>query len=203
MNAQQTNSKTKKGQVLTPEFRTSFASVFTPRAVLGSTDPKYFVTMLFSEKDPAVMKGLENMKALVRTVLTEKFGPDQAKWPKGMRLPFRKGEEKDYEGYGPDVIFVSASSKMKPGLVDQNVQPILDQNEFYSGCYARATVTCYYYDKAGNKGVAFGLRNIQKIRDGEPFSGKNKPENDFDALAITEETPAATAGTKATDDFGL
>lgn len=197
-------NNTTKTQVLTPEFRASFVSVFAPKAVLGSNEQKYSITMLFNKKDKKVMEGLEKMKAAVKAVLVDKFGPDQAKWPKNLRLPFRKGEEKDYEGYGPDVVFVTASSKIKPGLVDHNVQPILDQNEFYSGCYARATLSAYYYDKAGNKGVAFGLRNIQKIKDGEPFSGKNKPENDFDALEIAEEPVTATQDTKSdSSDFGL
>jgi hypothetical protein len=71
---------------------------------------------------------------------------------------------------------------MQPGLVDASLQRIISEQDFYSGCYARATITAYGYDKAGNVGVAFGLQNVQKLRDGEAFSGRTAAENDFDAV---------------------
>lgn len=176
-----TKSETKKPQITTPEFRVSFPNVFTPRAAAEGQEPKYSIQMLFPKTTD-----IGPLRQAVAAVLVEKFGADKTKWPKNLKLPFRDGAEKDYEGYGPGVVFISATSKMKPGLVDQNVQPILDPNEFYAGCYARATVSAYYYDRAGNKGVSFGLRNIQKLRDGEAIAGKNKPENDFDAIPMPD-----------------
>lgn len=195
-------TKKADNKLTTPTFRVSFPAVFQARANVNNpgAPAKFSVVMLFNTADPVVAKGLETMKAAVIACLTEKFGPDQAKWPKNMRMPFRKGEEKDYEGYGKGVVFVSASSKMKPGLVDAALQPIIEPNEFYAGCYARATVNAYYYDKAGNKGVAFGLRNIQKVKDGEAFSGAGKPENDFDALEAPVTGSKAEVGATAGSD---
>ena len=31
----------------------------------------------------------------------------------------------------------------------------------------------------GNKGIACGLNNLQKLRDGEPLGGKSRAEDDF------------------------
>ncbi len=91
---------------------------------------------------------------------------------------------------------------MKPGLVDASLQAIIEPSEFYAGCYARATINAYAYDRNGNRGVAFGLRNIQKIKDGDSFGGGSKAENDFDSI----ETPAGQE-TKAeeseSDPLGL
>lgn len=75
-------------------------------------------------------------------------------------------------------MFATASSKQRPGLVDRNKQPILTEEEFYPGCWARATVTAYSYDNVG-KGVAFGLHNIQKLGDDENFTGRVAAEEDF------------------------
>lgn len=188
---------TEEFKCLTPEFRVSFPSVFTPqRPPDGSTgEPKYRVTMLFGKK-----QDITSLKQIANAAAVKKWGADKAKWPKGLRSPFRDGSEKDYEGYGADTVFCSASSKMKPGVVDQKVQPIIEPNEFYGGCYARATITAFAYDKAGNRGVSFGLRNVQKTRDGEPFSGASKPENDFDAIDVPSD--AAGSGASAANDGG-
>ena len=164
-------------KIMTPEFRVSFAHVFEPHAFSEGDEKKYSVVMLFDENED-----LSKLKALAAATAKEKWGK---KIPANMRNPFRKGSEKpNLDGY-EGKIFVTASSKMKPGLVDKDVQAIIDKEEFYSGCYARATVTCYAYGGPGTKftpGVAFGLQNIQKLRAGDTFSGRSKAEDDFDVF---------------------
>ncbi len=162
------NAERKK--VVTPIFRVSFPAVFKPEGMDGS-EPKYGVTMLFdSEAD------LTELKQIARAAVKEKWGD---KPPANMRTPFRDGAEKpDLDGYA-GCVFVAARSKRRPGVVDENVQPIIDESQFYAGCYARASVTAYTYDKSGNKGVSFSLVNVQKIKDGEPFSSTSNPEDDF------------------------
>jgi len=191
----ETNGKKKDKKatvVMTPEFRVSFPAVFKPRSAAEGQKEKYSISMLFPKTTD-----LTPLKLAVRKAIEGKWGTDQAKWPKGLRLPFRDGNEKDYDGY-KDTVFCTASSEQKPGLVDQNVEDIIDQGEFYGGCYARATINAFAYDKAGNKGVAFGLRNIQKIRDGAAFSGKTDPKDDFDAIKLED----AGDGAPAVDPLG-
>lgn len=191
------STEKKSNTVLTPYFRVSFPTVFTAKPAVAGQEPKFSISMLFPKSTD-----LTELKTLIRAAAVEKWGPDQAKWPKNLRSPLRDGSEKDYEGYGPDVIFATASSKMRPGLVDQAVKPIIDPSEFYGGCWARATISVYAYDKAGNKGVAFGLRNIQKWKDDAPFSGASKPENDFDAIPVPAATSAAGGADPLAGDIG-
>ena len=66
-----------------------------------------------------------------------------------------------------------------PGVVDASCQRIIDRSELYSGVYGRASINFYAYNANGNKGIACGLNNLQKIRDGEPLGGKAKAEDDF------------------------
>ena len=191
----------KKAKLITPTFRVSFPAVFTPRKA-NEGDPnavaKYSVQMIF----PKQGTDLTELKNAVRAAVVEKWGADKTKWPKKLVLPFRDGSEKDYDGYGPDTIFISASSKMKPGLVDENVQPIIEPSEFYGGCYARATVNAFAWEFMGKAGVSFGLRNIQKVKDGEPFGGGSRAENDFDAIA-TPGGEKTKAEPMENDDLGL
>ena len=76
--------------------------------------------------------------------------------------------------------FINANSATAPGIVDADRQPILERSEVYSGVYGRASINLYAFNSNGNKGIACGLNNLQKIRDGEPLGGKSRAEDDFD-----------------------
>ena len=99
--------------------------------------------------------------------------------PAKLRSPFLNQGDYEYEGYEDGAVLIRASSKLKPGVVDATVQPVIDESEIYPGCYARATIRAYAYDVSGNRGVAFGLQNLQKLRDGDPLGGRTRPEDDF------------------------
>lgn len=174
--------------VLTPEFRVSYPYLFTPQQPMAgsvSKDPKYSLVMLFPKG-----ADLSKLKAAAEAAAVEKWGADKTKWPKNLRSPFRDQGEKESDGYVPGAIFITASSKQKPGVVDHNVQPILDSSLVYAGCYGRATVRAFAYDNSGNKGVSFGLQNFQKLRDGESITGRLKPEQEFQPIANTESASA-------------
>lgn len=99
-----------------------------------------------------------------------KFG---GKVPASLKLPMRDGDldRPDDEAY-KGCYFVNANSKDRPGIVDKSVKPILDQAELYSGCYGRASISFYAFNQNGNKGIACGLQNLQKLADGEPPGGR-------------------------------
>lgn len=171
-------------KVMTPEFRVSFPNVFRPRAVTEGQEPKFSISALFP---PGA--DLSELKTAAAAVAKEEWG---SKPPANLRSPFKDQGEKDMEGYEPGAVYITASSKRRPGLVDEDVQPILDESEFYAGCYARMTVVAFTYSGKGMRpGVAFGIQNIQKLRDGEPLGGASRPEDDFGApTGATKETGA-------------
>lgn len=178
--------------VMTPEFRVSYPYVFKPQQPMKGSegkDPKYSVVMLFKKGED-----LSKLKAAAQAAAVEKWGADQAKWPKNLRVPFRDQGEKESEGYEEGAVFVTATSKAKPGLVDANLNHIIDESEFYAGCYARATVRAFAYDNAGNRGISFGLQNVQKLRDGESLSGRVKAEDEFQPIASADAPAAPAAG---------
>lgn len=167
--------------VMTPEFRVSYPYLLSPQQPMAnsaSKDPKYSVVMLFPKN-----ADISKLKAAATAAIAEKWGADKAKWPKGLRSPFRNQGEKSSEGYVDGAIFVTATSKQKPGVVDASVQPVIDPSQIYAGCYARATVRAYAYSQQGNNGVAFGLQNFQKLREGDSLSGRMKPEEEFEPVA--------------------
>jgi hypothetical protein len=184
--------------IVTPEFRVSYPNLVTPRAPLSGGEPKYSLVAWFSKSTD-----ISALRELAAAAVAEKW-PDPAKRPKNLRSPFRDGDtelDKDGKPKAPGCTFVALSSKVKPQVVDQKVQPIIDvEAELYPGSYARASVVAYAYDSAGNRGVAFGLRNVQKLRDGEPLGGRSKPEDDFGPV---EQPGGATKAAASDDIFAL
>lgn len=185
-----------KRQIVTPKFRVSFPALAEAKTAPGSTTPKFSVVALFDKATD-----LSELKALAKAAVELKW-PDPAKRPKGLRSPFRDGSEKeDIEGYA-GTVFCTLSSKLRPGVVDKNAKRISEindiQEQVYPGCYGRATVIAYAYDNAGNRGVAFGLQNFQKLAEGEPLGGRTKPEDDFGPVEGGE---GAAPQSAAADDF--
>lgn len=175
--------------VMTPKFRVSFANVFRPgRPLQEGAPPKYGLTMLFDAGTD-----LNELKKAAEQAVKDKWGD---KPPKLLRSPFRDQGEKEFEGYVEGAVFINATSQQKPGLVDENVQSIIDESEFYSGCYARATIRAFAYDKGGNRGVAFGLQNVQKLADGDPLGGRTPASADFEPVSEN------AGGSDATSMFG-
>lgn len=175
-------TKSKEGnprKAMTPKFRVSFPQLFEPSAMDETSKKKYAVTMLFPKDTD--LSALEDAYEAALEDGVERLW--KGKKPKNLRSPFRDADEEDdymdKEGYKGH-IFIRASSLDKPGVVDRDKVKITDPMEIYAGCYARATVVAYAYDVAGNRGVAFGLQNIQKLKDGEAFSGRMKAEDEFD-----------------------
>lgn len=177
--------KGKIKKLTTSKFRVSFPHVFKPQTT-PSGEQRYSVVMLFPKDAEADLKAL---KQLAYAAAYEKWGEDSIKSKKVKpQWPWRDGEEKaeQYDGY-EGMIFATASSKNKPKVVDRSIEPIIDELEFYAGCYAKAAVNAYAWEWKGKKGVSFGLINLQKVAEGEPFGFSSKPEDDFETIEGDDE----------------
>lgn len=192
---------TAKSTIMIPECRMSYPKVFKPELNKLNGKMEYSFVGLFNEKSD-----LTRMKALAQLALEATWGKDPTQWPPVLKSPFRDQNERAKFVEGKKILppgyveghkFVNFKSTKRPGIVDQNVQAIIDESQIYGGCWVQATVRAYTYDQKGNRGVAFGLINIQKIRDGEPLGGGSTPEQDFAPIAGA----AAPAGGTATSLF--
>jgi len=164
--------------------RFSYANVFNPRADLQGNE-KYGVSILIPKSDTKTVK---QVKAAIAAAAEEGKAKLGGKVPKNYKQPLRDGDEErgDDEAYAGHFFF-NANSNRKPSVVDEDVNPILDQDEFYSGCYGRASVNFYAFDSSGNKGVAAGLNNVQKVKDGERLGGGTSADEDFGNLEADED----------------
>ena len=181
-----------KNRILTPPFRMSFPAVFKPKAPFAGQEPCYNIQMLFPKN-----ADLTALKNKIKEVAKET-------WPQGIpktfRQPLRDGAEKQLDSY-KDMIFANAKSKMKPGVVDKDLNEIVDPAEVYAGRWARAKISVFSYNKAGNMGVAFGLENLQILKHDEAFSGRKNAKDDFDKIEELEGDESFTDS--SSDDAAL
>ena len=165
-----------------PRTRWSYANVWDPKSINGGA-PKYSVSLIILKSDT---KTIAKIEAAIQAAYEE--GESKLKGSgrsvpalSVLKTPLRDGdaERPDDEAY-KNSYFVNANSSTAPGIVDADKNPILERSEVYSGVYGRASVNFYAFNSNGNKGIACGLNNLQKISDGEPLGGMSRAEDDFD-----------------------
>ena len=167
-------------KVVTGKVRFSYVNIFRSRAFREGQDAKYSISLLIPKEDKACVKKIQDaIEATIQEGISSKWG---GKKPKNLKLPLRDGDEEraeeapEYE----DMWFLNANSTTKPGIVDKDLNEILDPDEVYSGCWGRASINFYPFDSNGNRGVGVGLNNIQKLKDGERLGGaRASAEDDF------------------------
>lgn len=166
-------------KVVTGKVRFCYVNVFEPTTINEGDTPKYNLCILIPKSDTktieAVRKAIEAAKIAGKSKLADKNG----KIPSTIKLPLRDGDEERsddpaYEG----MMFINANSTRKPAIVDKDLNPIMSQEEFYSGCYGRASINFYAFN-VQSKGIAAGLQNLQKLEDGEMLAGGSTAEEDF------------------------
>ena len=169
----------KETKVVTGEARMSYAHLTEPYAFEEGQTPKYSVTILIPKGDKKTITRIKAAEdAAIAQGMTSKW---HGKKPTNLRHVLKDGDEMDMpECEGMWVI--RASSKNKPGIVDANLNPILDSSEIYSGCWGRFSINLFPYSAVGNNGVSAGLNNVQKTRDDESLGGFTRPEDDFDVF---------------------
>lgn len=187
--------------MMSPPVRIAYTAIWEPKAKEETHTPKYSCFMILPKSgDPAVEKFIEDFKAACNKILTEEYGTDKKKWPKKLWNPLRDPEAEwdDIAEAFEDAFYIRPKSAKMPGVVDAQVQPIVNHSEIYSGCYARISITLFHFDNE-SKGITLSLNNIMKTGDGEAIGGAVSAENEFSEFA--GQAQASTA--KATTDDGF
>ena len=165
-----------------PNTRWSYANVWEAKSINGGT-PKYSVSLIIPKPDTVTV---EKIKKAIQAAYDEgqsKLKGNGKTVPalSVLKTPLRDGDLEcpDDEAYA-NSYFINVNSATAPGIVDADRNTIIDCSEVYSGVYGRASINLYAFNSNGNKGIACGLNNLQKIKDGEPLGGKSRAEDDFD-----------------------
>lgn len=168
-------------KVITGKVRISYEHLLTAHSAFEKQEPRYSCVLLIPKSDRKTLRDLRAaQKAALENGRSTKFN---GSIPKNWKDTIRDGDEEmdleknpEYKG----MYFMTVANTTRPGIVGPDLSPLTTSDEVYSGMYARASLTAYAFNVQGNKGVSFGLNHIQKLADGEPFSGRSKAEDDFE-----------------------
>lgn len=159
--------------------RLSYTHLFSKYSPDGDPDNgKYMTNVLIPKDEKETVKALKDaIEAAKKAGIVSKWG---GKEPKKLDLPLRDGDtDKEDDDVYADHFFINAKATTRPGVVDKQRSPIMDEDEVYSGMWAVVSVTFFPYDVSGNRGVAVGLNNVMKFKDGERLGGRSSAESDF------------------------
>lgn len=165
--------------------RLAFSDLFEARDFNSDGNFKFSSTFLFPPNHPAN----KDIEAAIKKVAADKWGAKAEALLKSIRgnankFCFRNGEEKpDYDGFDGNM-YIKASNKARPLVLDRDMSPLTAADgRPYSGCFVNATITIFAYDKNGNKGISASLGGVQFFKDGDAFAGGGvASEDDFDEI---------------------
>ena len=170
--------------------RASYPHVFNPKED-DKGNKKYQLSCIlnrddkfYAENKAAVDKAIAHLLDVAGQKLNwKKDGAGKWKVPSTFKIPLRDGDEKSDEAY-ENADYFNASSTNKPNVVDKALKPITeDSGDFYAGCYCHVSVNFFLFDLPESKGIAAGLENIMKSKDGQKLSGGRSAAEDFADLA--------------------
>lgn len=164
-----------------PNTRWSYANVWDAKSINGGA-PKFSISLIIPKSDTATVNKIKSAIQAAYDEGQSKLKGNGRTVPalSTLKTPLRDGDlERPDDPVYANAYFINANSATAPGIVDADRNPILERSEVYSGVYGRASINLYAFNSNGNRGIACGLNNLQKIRNGEPLGGKSRAEDDF------------------------
>lgn len=177
----------KENKVVFGPCRLSYTHLFSKYAPDGdAANGKFMTNVLIPKEEKVTIKAIQQaIEAGKKAGIVSKWG---GKEPKKLDMPMHDGDtDKDDDEVYAGHYFINAKCATRPGIVDKNKTPIVDEDDIYSGVWAIVSVTFYGYDVSGNRGVACGLNNVMKFKDGERLGGRSSADSDFADLDLEDD----------------
>ncbi len=163
----------KAGNVITPKCRISFPVLSEPQSPPNQPTAKkrYSVALLIPAGCDITL-----LKEMAKAAAKEKWGD---KVPQNLKSPFLDAGKYEYNGYEEGMIVLRPTTLNKPGIVNAKGENVTDESEIYPGRWCVASLRAYAYDVSGNRGISFGLQNLQLLDHDEPLGGRARAEDEF------------------------
>jgi hypothetical protein len=153
-----------KIKFVTGQVRFTNLHLHKPISFIKGAEPKYTVTIIIPKSEKAE---IARIKAVYKDVISANEALFSLKPLIKSTAKLKDGDLEEVSLGYQNSYYLNATTIEKPGVVDIDLNPIIDLAEIYDGCYGRASLTFYPYTTDTGAGIAIGLNNIQKLHDGE------------------------------------
>lgn len=187
----------KTGNWISPAGRASFPVLVEPKPINNQGEPKYQLTILF-DKEAQQTQDFKDLEAAVEKAIENKWGKDRPRKVRSPLLTIDDLRNKIPAGYTEDHVFIRLASTVPVGVVMKEPDGSLRRlegsdikRELYAGCQVKASVNVYAWKhETGGAGVSFGLANVMKVADDQPFGASNADAGDDFGAPVTGATTA-------------
>ena len=172
-------------RIMLRDVRLAFPSLFKQSAPKAGGELAFSGSFLM----PKNHKQLAELNTAFKAVAKEKWGVKADAVLKALiaadKTALHNGDAKsEYEGFEGNM-FVSARSKVRPSIFDQQRNELSEQDgKPYSGCYVNVSLELWAQDNSYGKRINAQLRGVQFLRDGDAFAGGARPADadEFDEI---------------------
>ena len=197
-------------RLILPNVTLSYAQyLFTPQPPMGMSVEDAKARNIMTKYSVALVlpPGYDTtpVKRAMQQLVAEKFpgkseeimariaDPEQVNWKQPLRFD-RSGDK-----YAAGSYFMNARNAKQPTMVFLHADPVLKnpdgspkpqamtpaeaEREIYSGTVANVSVTFFWYDNSGSKGIGVSINGIQKVADGQRLDGQVDAQDEFAAVA--------------------
>lgn len=189
-------TNTNDTRIVLKNVRLSYVSLTTPKESEredGSKVMKYSVQILMPKTGKYAKANealLDNAIAAAKEKGKTKLANKNGIIPASLKTCKRDGDED--ETYAGEKIYegmwvVNASNPKKPGLVDVQLQPIMDEEEIYSGIWAYVSINVAAFTTDKSKGITAYINNVMKLRNDERLDGAISAEKEFEGVEVDDD----------------
>ena len=176
----------------TPEATLSYPQLYEAKAFQEGQTPKFSAVLVF-DKAAQETEAFQKLEQALKDSLKEKFGDKAKQVYANMKTIRPISQLTNGEVFDDDSVWIRVSTTRQPEVISKKGgKPILKASEVYAGCKVLAAVNVYAYDKAGNKGAAFGLQAVCKVSDGDRLGGGVDVKETFGDVFEADDKPAAS-----------
>lgn len=160
-------SKLVKTKVVTDLVMFVNANLYAPISFAQGSTPKFTLTLVIPKSDSEMIRKITSAYEETKKFNSQFLG---AHFDKTESSVLQDGDLKVNDKCFKDAYYINTSSREQPGVVDTDLNPIIQSEEVYDGCFGRASITFYPYKVGTKSGIAVGLNNVMKMKDGERVS---------------------------------
>jgi hypothetical protein len=184
-------------KVITGTCRACYASLMSAATNKLNGKSEYSVVLLVPKNDETT---IANIKAAAKAAIAAKWGESP---PRGLKNPLKDGDtatKSDGSPMGDEFkghYFLTTkcdSTRHKPSVIDTHGNELFDPDAVVSGDYIKVSMNAFAYDATANRGVSFGLNNVQLVRKGEPLgANRQSAQDEFGVSKAPAKKELATA----------